>query len=208
MSRPIDVVAHGFDAIADEFLAWTTCIEGDPKVGYVADLAARLDAGDRVLELGCGAGEPCTRLLAERFSVIGVDVSAEQLRRARANAPTADFIQADFTELEFPDASFDAVAAFYALNHVPRDQLSSLFADVHSWLAPGGLFLASLGISDTEAWTGKWLATTMFFSSYPPETNRSLLRAAGFELLRDEVVPIVEPAPDGEAAFQWVLGRR
>ena len=48
----------------------------------------------------------------------------------------------------------------------------------------------------------------MFFSSYPPETNRRLLTDAGFELLREETASIVEPEPDGETTWQWVLARR
>jgi cyclopropane fatty-acyl-phospholipid synthase-like methyltransferase len=208
MSDPrAELVGRGYDAVADEYLEWTTHIEGDPKLEFLSDLRARLELGARILELGCGAGEPCTRLLAERFAVTGVDISAEQLARARSNVPEAEFIQADFTSLELPPASFEAVAAFYSLNHVPRELLPELFARVHSWLVPGGLLLASLGISDTHAWTGTWLGTTMFFSSYTHETNSRLLDEAGFERLRDELVTIVEPEPDGEGAFQWVVCR-
>jgi hypothetical protein len=48
----------------------------------------------------------------------------------------------------------------------------------------------------------------MFFSSFPPETNRVLLEEARFDVLLDELSTIVEPEPDGEATFQWVLARR
>ena len=202
-----DLVARGFDAIADDYLEWTTRIDGDPKLAYAGELSTRLPIGARVLELGCGAGEPCTRFLADRFRVTGVDVSDEQIKRARENVPSADFVQADFTTLEYAPGSFDAVAAFYALNHVPRELLNGLFRRVHDWLVPGGLFLASLGTSDTASWTGDWLGTTMFFSGWDPETNRDLLRAAGFELLIDELVTMHEPEPDGASIFQWVLAK-
>lgn len=208
MSDPrTDLVARGFDAIADEYLQWTMRIEGDPKLAYARELSTRLSIGARVLELGCGAGEPCTRLLAERFQVTGVDLSEEQIRRARENVPGAEFVHADFTTLEYEPASFDAVAAFYALNHVPRELLNDLFGRLHRWLVPGGLFLASLGTSDTDSWAGDWLGTTMFFSGWDPETNRELLRAAGFEVIVDELVTVKEPEPDGDSTFQWVLAR-
>ena len=204
----IQVVGDGYDAIAERYLEWTKRIQGDPKLQYVDELSRRLRPGARVLELGCGSGEPCTRLLAERFDVTGIDVSEEQIRRARANVPAARFIEADFMEVEFEGGSLDAVAAFYVLNHLPRERLGELFVRVHGWLAPGGLFLASLGIGDEDAWTGDWLGTTMFFSSFPRDMNNRLLDEAGFERLLDEVVTIVEPEPDGEATFQWVLCRR
>jgi cyclopropane fatty-acyl-phospholipid synthase-like methyltransferase len=202
----IELVQAGYEAIPDEYLEWTGRIEGDPKLDYLSRLVSQLAPGARVLELGCGAGEPCTRLLAERFEVTGVDVSGAQLARARENAPGARFVQADFTAAEFPQASFGAVAAFYCLNHVPRELLPDVFARVHSWLAPGGLFLASLGVGDEAAWTGDWLGATMFFSSYPPETNSQLLTGAGFEILTDELATMVEP--EGEVTFQWVVCRR
>jgi len=83
--------------------------------------------------------------------------------------------------------------------------LSDLLQRVHSWLAPNGLFLTALGTSDTAAWTGDWLGTTMFFSSFPPETSRRLLVEAGFQLLLDEIVTTIEPEPDGEGQWHWVL---
>ena len=203
-----ELVGRGFDAIADEYLEWVARIVGDPKIEYLEVLVERLQACARVLELGCGSGEPCTRLLAERFRVTGVDISERQVALARTRVPDAEFLHADFTELELEPASFDAVAAFYSLNHVPRDRLAPLFRAIHGWLAEDGLFLASLDVSDTAAWTGEWLGTTMFFSGWDASTNRQLLRAAGFELVLDELVAMQEPDPDGESSFQWVLARR
>lgn len=202
------IVEQGYDEIADSFVEWRDRIVDDPRAWWMDQLTSRLEDGARVLELGCGAGIPDTRLLAERFRVTGVDISREQIHRARANVPRADFIRADFTSLELDAASFEAVAAFYSFNSVPRDLLAGVFERIHSWLVPDGLFLAALGTSDTESWTGEWLGTRMYFSSYPPDTNRRLLGNAGFELLLDELVTTREPEPDGEGTWQWVLARR
>jgi cyclopropane fatty-acyl-phospholipid synthase-like methyltransferase len=204
----VELVGAGYNVIADRFVEWSSEIEDAHRSRWRQELVERLPAEARVLELGCGAGLADTRILAERFRVTGVDVSVEQIRRARVNVPAAVFVLADFTELELADASFDAVAAFYSFNHVPRDAMPELLHRIHSWLVPGGLFLSAFGTGDTESWTGEWLGTTMFFSSYPPDTNRALLSDAGFELLLEQVATIVEPEPDGEATFQWVLARR
>ena len=199
------LVAETYDAIADRFASWRDEIVDDPRSSWLETLVSRLPEGAAVLELGSGAGEKDTRSLAERFSVTGVDISAEQIARARANVPAAQFIQADFTEIDFVPATFAAVASFYAFNHVPRELLPGLFARVHSWLAPGGWFLAALGTEDLPGWTGEWLGATTFFSSYPPDVNRRLLTEAGFELELDEVVTIREP--EGNVEFHWILGR-
>jgi cyclopropane fatty-acyl-phospholipid synthase-like methyltransferase len=200
------LVGVGYDEMVDTWEEWRARITHDPREEWLDELATRLPEGARVVELGCGGGTPETAVLARRFRLTGIDLSEEQLRRARRRVPEAEFVRADFTEIQFEPESLDAVAAFYAFNHVPRDLLAGLFARIRTWLADDGLFLAALGTGDTEGWVGEWLGATMYFSSHPPETNSRLLREAGFELLRAEVVTIREP--EGEASFQWVLARR
>jgi SAM-dependent methyltransferase len=201
-----ELVGRGYDAMVDTWELWKAQIEDDPRAEWCDELVARLPVGARVLELGCGGGTEETKVLAERFRLTGVDLSGEQLRRARERVPNAEFVQADFTALDFDAVSFEGVAAFYSLNHVPRELLSQLFVWINTWLTPGGLFLAALGTGDTEGWTGDFLGAPTYFSSFPPETNSRLLGEAGFELLRDEVVTIREP--EGPVEFQWVLARR
>ena len=205
MSDPrTGLVGAGYDAMADTWESWSSAVTDDPRHEWLAKLVDRLPDGAQVVELGCGNGTDETRELARRFRLTGVDLSGEQLRRARGRVPEASFVQADLTSVEFGEASIDAVCAFYALNHVPRDLLPDLFARVHTWLRPGGLFLATLGASDIENWQGEWLGVPMYFSGYDPDHNRALL--ASFELVADEVVTITEP--EGAVTFHWVLARR
>ena len=200
------LVGAGYDAMVDTWESWTSQITDDPRAEWCDELLARLPEGARVVELGCGGGTPETKLLAERFRLTGIDLSEAQLERARTRVPSAEYIRADFTELELEPGSADAVAAFYSFNHVPRDLLAPLYGRIHSWLVPGGLFLTALGTSDTDNWTGDFLGAPNYFSSFPPEVNSRMVREAGFELLRDELVTIQEP--EGGATFQWILARR
>ena len=172
----------------------------------IAELIRRLPLEGRLLDLGCGSGVPSTKVLAERFDVVGVDFSTAQVEKARVNVPAAEFLVADLTEVEFPDGSFDAVTAFYALDHVPREQHPALFSRASRWLFPGGLFLASFGLADEADWTGEWLGVPSYFSSHAPDVTRRLLTAAGFELEIDEIVEIVEP--EGAESFLWILARK
>jgi SAM-dependent methyltransferase len=199
------IVADGYDAIGETFAAWRERIVGDPRDEWEEQFASRLAEGARILELGSGAGTPETRRLAQQFAVTGVDISPRQVERARAAIPEADFICADFTELELEAGSLDGVIAFYVLNHVPRELLAPLLGRIHDWLVPDGVLCVAFGMSDNPGWTGEWLGAETFFASFPPEVNSRLVREAGFAIERDEIVTFEEP--EGPTDFQWVLAR-
>jgi SAM-dependent methyltransferase len=199
-------VAAGYDRISEQYLEWVARIKGDPSDRMLVELARRLPGRARALDLGCGSGIPSTRMLAQRFEVVGVDISEAQIGLARQNVPEATFIHGDFAEIELPEASFDGVAALYSISHVPREEHARLFARIARWLVPGGLFLATLGATDSPQWVGEWLGVPMFFSSHDADTNRALLRAAGFTLELDEIVEMREP--EGSVAFLWVIARK
>ncbi len=206
MSDPrVRMVADGYDAMIDTWEAWVAQIDDDPRQEWTADLASRLTVGARVLELGCGGGTgdgvPRRALSSDRGRPL-----ARQLERARDRIPRASFVQGDLTELDFDDASFDAVVAYYVLNHVPRELLAPMLRTVHRALTPNGYLMAVFGTSDLAGWTGDFLGAPTFFSSWPPAQNSELVRDAGFTALRDEVVTISEP--EGGVQFQWVLAQR
>jgi SAM-dependent methyltransferase len=198
-------VARGYDRMAERFATWRSEIEGSPELKWVQDLIALLPRNPDVLELGCGAAEEPTLLLAERGRLLGVDISGEQLRRARERCPRGAFVQADIVELELDPESFDAVVALYVFNHVPRADLPALLERIAAWLRPGGYLLATFGVSGAEGVEDDWLGVPMFFASYTEAENRALVRGAGFRIEQDEIVSIAEP--EGEARFQWLLAK-
>lgn len=199
-------VAASYDAIGDAYLDWSSRLLNDPRGRMLEEFSTRLASGARVLDLGCGAGIPSTKVLASHFNVVGVDIAEAQLEAARRNVPEATFVQADMTEIDFPPGSFEGVTAFYAISHVPRGEHGDLFRRIARWLAPGGLFLAALGATASPDWMGDWLGRPMFFSSYDANSNRRLLVAANFRLLIDEVIATQEP--EGPVPFLWILAQR
>ncbi|HEY8801349.1 MAG TPA: methyltransferase domain-containing protein, partial [Candidatus Limnocylindrales bacterium] len=123
-----------------------------------------------------------------------------------ANVPSATFVQADVTTLALPPASVDAVVAFYSLTHVPRAEHAALFERIRSWLRPGGLFLASLGVENApDEIEPDWLGVDMFFSHFSARVNRRLVAEAGFVVERADVV--AEPEDRHDARFLWVVAR-
>jgi SAM-dependent methyltransferase len=200
-----DTVRRGYDRLASSFRAWGARVEGDPRDRFVDEFAAMLPAGGTVLDLGCGAGIPSTRRLAQSFDVVGVDISGEQIALARRAVPGARFIQGDLLDLHLAAGAFDGAAALYSISHVPRAEHARVFESIRRWLRPGGVFLASLGVGGIADWTGEWLGVPMFFSSHDAATNRRLLAEAGLAVVRAEAVTMREP--EGDATFLWVICR-
>jgi 27-O-demethylrifamycin SV methyltransferase len=82
--------------------------------------------GDRLLDLGCGIGEPAIRLATKHdIEVVGVSISKRQIERANERAEAAglsdrlSFQLADAMDLPFPDESFDIVWAMESMHHMP-----------------------------------------------------------------------------------------
>src|SRR5690242_4316804 len=136
---PKRLVADGYNAIAQRYFTWSDLDPSPQRMRYLNRLLELLTPAAAVLELGCGAGIPVTRALAETCRVTGVDISEAQIELARQHVPGATLIHADKTQLDFPPASFDAVVAFYSLIHIPREEQAGLLGRMARWLRPGGL---------------------------------------------------------------------
>lgn len=174
------LVAEGYNACAEAYLSF----HGENLPPAIRWLKNTLPNRARVLDIGCGAGLPVTRELAKRFVVTGVDISAEQIRRARQNVRHAEFFHSDILALDFPAASFEAVTALQVLYHLPRGEHERLFRAIARWLTPGGYLLVTLA-RDPEPGRIQpdFFGVPMFWSHYGLEEYRVLLRETGFEIL-------------------------
>ena len=200
-------VAEGYDRVGGRYAELATRVMTRQRRKYTDTLLERVPRGARVLDLGCGAGLPTTRELAQVYEVTGLDISARQVARARSNVPGATFARSDMAEAEFAPESFDAVAAFYSIIHLPRDEQPAMLRAIASWLRPGGLFVGTLGARSVEAaYEELWLGTPMYWSSHDSDANRRLVGDAGLEIIsaREETTRV-----EGDSeTFLWVVARK
>lgn len=204
---PKQIVEAGYDRMAEQFGAWASQVRREERTKYMAVLLDRLPHGAAVLELGCGDGLLTTRQLAERFTVTGIDVSARQLAMARQNVPTASFLHADMTQLNFAPASFEAVAAFYSLLHVPRCEQPDLLRRIAAWLRPGGLLVATTWPQGGAAtYAADWLGGPMYWSGFDRGTMLRLVTAAGLHLVQAEEETVEEFGVP--ITFLWVIATK
>jgi 2-polyprenyl-3-methyl-5-hydroxy-6-metoxy-1,4-benzoquinol methylase len=115
----------------------------------LAFLLAHVAAGERVLDVGCGEGRFASELTRARREVVGIDVAAEPLRRARARDPGIDVrLVAPHGPWPLPDASFDALWAGEVIEHV---------ADTAAWLSEMRRVLRSGGVLLLSTPAHEWL---------------------------------------------------
>jgi SAM-dependent methyltransferase len=104
----------------------------------IADLLidrARIKAGERILDVGCGSGSTSfafAKAVGSTGHVTGVDISAPMLARARANTPSGapvEFVLADATIHAFAPDSFDLLASRFGVMFFADPVLS--FSNMH-----------------------------------------------------------------------------
>lgn len=203
---PKRVVAEGYDRMGREFSVWNDGRPPEVRSWFLGEVLSRLGEGSAVLELGCGPGTDAGQLSAER-RYVGVDLSRVQLSIARSRVPEAMFVVGDFTSIAFRPESFDGVVAFYAFNHVPRDEVEPTFAKVFTWLRPGGRLMLSLPTIEADDRVEEWLDVAMFFAGVAPQSCERFLRETGFYLELSEVRGEVD-ARYGSAEHHWVVARK
>ena len=168
--------------------------------GYDARWAAYLDrttravldrldaqAGERILDVGCGTGWLLERLgrAVPTARLTGVDPVPEMLAlaRRRLSASAVDLREAAAERLPFDDGSFDAVVSASVFHYVRQPETA--LSEMRRVLRPGG----RLVLTD---WNGDFLTCRLIgvylrwqrralFRIYRPTELRQLLRQAGFD---------------------------
>lgn len=96
--------------------------EMQSSISAAKRMAALVQDGDSILDVGCGVGHYLVSLrkhVPAKFSYTGVDGSADYVSRAQKLFPDVTFKNGDIFNLPFPDKSFDFVMCNNVLLHLP-----------------------------------------------------------------------------------------
>jgi SAM-dependent methyltransferase len=130
----------------------------------------RLAAGERVLDLGSGAGTDsliAAQMVGPAGRVTGIDMTPAMLGKARAaaaeiGARNVEFLESEAEQLPFADESFDIVISNGVIDLIPDKD--AVFAELHRVLVPGGRLqiadvtiqnpVSAEGRRNIDLWTG------------------------------------------------------
>ncbi len=130
----------------------------------------RLAPGERVLDLGSGAGTDsliAAQMVGEHGHVTGIDMTPQMLAKARAaaaemGASNVDFVESEAERLPFPEGSFDVVISNGVIDLIPDKD--AVFSELFRVLGPGGRIqiadvtiqnpVSAEGRRNIDLWTG------------------------------------------------------
>ncbi len=158
----------------------------------------------RLLDLGCGAGEPFSRMFIDKgWQVVGVDFSREMLKMASRYCPEMHTIYSDMRNAEFNDNEFNAIIAIYSLFHLPVKEHKNLFMKFFRWLKPHGKLLFTYATKDYTGYDEfdgckEFMGQRLHYSHTTPEKLYKSLEKTGFEIISKDYRDI------GGEIFLWI----
>lgn len=148
---------------------------------WLARFTACLPPGGRVLNLGCGAGEPIARwFMAEGYAVTGADVAPGMLDIARVRWPDGDWRHADMRDLDLGER-FDGIVAWNSFCHLTADAQRAALCHMARHLEPGGSLLVTVGPDRCET-TGTVAGHMVYHASLSAAEYATLLERNGLRL--------------------------
>jgi 2-polyprenyl-3-methyl-5-hydroxy-6-metoxy-1,4-benzoquinol methylase len=153
---------------------WEAVPEGLEPVDFARRsdfLLGRVRAGERVLDVGCGEGRFAAELARRGAEVVGIDVAAEPLRRARERHPQLLDLRQVPSAGPWPlgDASFDAVWAGEVIEHVA--DTAGWLSELRRVLRSGGVLLLSTPDHGRLRMLGWALAPRAFAAHFDPRSD-------------------------------------
>lgn len=147
-----------------------TLMESD----WLDRFADGLPPGGRLLDLGCGAGEPIAAYFLERgFRVVGIDYAEPMIAMARERFPAGDWRVQDMRALAV-EGGFDGVYSWDGFFHLSVDEQRRALPTFANLVRPGGAMLLTVGTSEGEV-TGTVGGETVYHASLSTDEYRRCL---------------------------------
>lgn len=149
---------------------------------WLGRFTAPLPAGGRVLDLGCGMAEPiAAHLIAQGFSLTGVDTAPSLLALCRARFPAHEWHHADMRGFDLGQR-YGGILAWDSFFHLDQGDQRAMFAVFTRHAAPGAALMFTSGPEEGEA-IGEFGGEALYHASLAPAEYRERLGEAGFAVV-------------------------
>ena len=150
--------------------------------------AAKLEPGQRILDIGCGTGTLAVMLKRQyaSSSLIGLDPDPKALRRARTkatrNGVSVQFDQGFADKLPYKDDSFERVFSSFMFHHLDEQERKSMLREVLRVLTPRGSFhlLDFVANQPSHGLLDRWLQSHARMKDNTDATILELMSRVGF----------------------------
>ena len=204
------------ERLRDEFNQWAEQGKGEEMEAHHLSITEQtlalmnLKPGERVLDLGCGAGW-ASRLMAKAIAdddkpgqVVGLDVSDEMIRRARAGSTAYDnvmFVVGSAQQIPWEENFFDKVLSVESFYYY-ADQERAL-AELFRVIAPKGKLYILINLYRDNPYSLRWVEELKVPVQILSEREYiEMLKRHTFEDVRALRVPDLSPTPE-EYSGRW-----
>ena len=196
------VRAYDLDAAA---YADRTAHLADAVRAVVEDVATRLGAGARVLEIGSGGGRDARSLEELGLRVRRTDITPGFVTLLRGQGHDADLLDPLVDDVSTADGPYDGVWANASLLHVDRADLPTVLSRLADVTRPGGLLRVSLKEGDGEGWSTRGsISSRRHFTYWRPDALRTAVDGTGWTSI--DISAGVPGA--GQETWLWMAGVR
>jgi ubiquinone/menaquinone biosynthesis C-methylase UbiE len=101
-------------------------------------------AGNKVVDLGCGAGRDAEQFVNDSFDYLGIDASEEMLKIASQRVAEGQFRLMDLRDIDLPLESFDGFWASASLLHFSKQEVPDLLKSFYNLLKDNGVGFISV----------------------------------------------------------------
>lgn len=141
---------------------------------YLDMAICRMPPNSKVLDLGCGTGQPIAEYFIEKgFQVTGVDGSKAQIEMAKVRVPGMKCFVSDMRQLDLHE-KFDCIIAWHSFFHLPKDDQRAMFKIFEDHINHGGVLLFTSGPDEGEVWSDNGGEQLYHASLSPAEYTRRL----------------------------------
>lgn len=146
----------------------------------------------RILDVGCGCGKPITKFFYDQgFEIEGLDISPNQIAKAKRNLEKSKFTTAEMTSYQYPQNYYDGLICLHSLENTERIFHKNTLKKFNQSLKPGSPILISLNTLPFEGIKPLTKEIQMFYSNFSLPDSIKLINESKLLIIFKKYISVV-----------------